>query len=123
MKKSKLVSIAVACIICVSSTATCLLTASAEQQTTNNKVKIMALGDSITDGYWTGGGYRKYLCHELKQKGYSNIDMVGPKGGNTESFNYNGVLPSFQSVWRHPVHLSSRFPASGPWWEGAGLFH
>lgn len=95
MKKSRLVSIAVACIMCVSSTATCLLTASAEQQITNNKVKIMTLGDSITDGYWTGGGYRKYLCHELAQKGYSNIDMVGPKGGNTESFNYNGEYVTY----------------------------
>lgn len=95
MKKNRLVSIAVACIMCVSSTATCLLTASAEQQTTNNKVKIMALGDSITDGYWTGGGYRKYLCRELAQKGYSDIDMVGPRGGNTESFNYNGEYVTY----------------------------
>ncbi|MDE5752983.1 MAG: SGNH/GDSL hydrolase family protein [Oscillospiraceae bacterium] len=95
MKKSRLISVAVACIMCVSSTATGLLTASAEQQTINNKVKIMTLGDSITDGYWTSGGYRKYLCRELAQKGYSNIDMVGPKGGNTESFNYNGEYVTY----------------------------
>ena len=41
---------------------------------TDNPVKIMALGDSITDGYWTSGGYRKYLYHELEQMGYNNID-------------------------------------------------
>ena len=82
---------AAACSLSLTSTAACLLNASAAQQTeTNDKVKIMALGDSITDGYWTGGGYRKYLCYEMEQKGYSNIDMVGPKGGNSESFNYNG---------------------------------
>ena len=55
-----------------------------------DEVKILTLGDSITDGYWTGGGYRKYLYHELEQKGYTNIDMVGPKGSDTEYFNYNG---------------------------------
>jgi len=56
----------------------------------SSQVKIMSLGDSITDGYWTSGGYRKYLCHELEQMGYNNIDMVGAKGGNSSTFNYNG---------------------------------
>lgn len=55
-----------------------------------NDVRIMALGDSITDGYWTAGGYRKYLYHELELKGYNNIDMVGMKGSDNASFNYNG---------------------------------
>ena len=40
-------------------------------------VKILSLGDSITDGYWTSGAYRKYMYHDLEQMGY-NIDMVGP---------------------------------------------
>lgn len=44
-----------------------------------NSVKILSLGDSITDGYWTSGVYRKYMYHELEQMGY-NIDMVGAKG-------------------------------------------
>ena len=45
-------------------------------------VKILSLGDSITDGYWTSGAYRKYMYHDLEQMGY-NIDMVGPKGSNS----------------------------------------
>ena len=58
-------------------------------------VKIMSLGDSITDGYWTAGGYRKYLYHELELKGYSNIDMVGMKGSDNASFSYNGETVTY----------------------------
>lgn len=45
------------------------------------QIKIMAIGDSITDGYGVAGSYRKYLYNELSKKGY-NIDMVGAKGNN-----------------------------------------
>lgn len=42
-------------------------------------VKIMAVGDSITDGYSERDGYRKYFYHRMvDQKKYS-IDMVGSK--------------------------------------------
>ncbi len=61
----------------------------------NSQVKIMSLGDSITDGYWTSGGYRKYLYNELEQMGYNNIDMVGAKGGNSSTFNYNGETVTY----------------------------
>lgn len=40
-------------------------------------IKILPIGDSITDGYGTDGSYRKFLYHELTDSGYS-IDMVGP---------------------------------------------
>lgn len=55
-----------------------------------SKVKVMCIGDSITDGYWTQGGYRKYLSMQLDEMGYSNIDLVGPKGNDQETFNYDG---------------------------------
>ncbi|MGN0677805.1 MAG: SGNH/GDSL hydrolase family protein [Ruminococcus sp.] len=61
----------------------------------SDDVKIMSLGDSITDGYWTAGGYRKYLYHELELKGYNNIDMVGMKGSDNASFVYNGETVSY----------------------------
>lgn len=41
-------------------------------------VKIMALGDSITDGFFGADGYRKYFYHNMAEKGYE-IDMVGAK--------------------------------------------
>lgn len=40
-------------------------------------VKILSVGDSITDGYGTDGSYRKFLYRELTDEGYS-IDMTGP---------------------------------------------
>jgi len=71
----------------------CSIPVSAEDSV--NDVKIMSLGDSITDGYWTTGGYRKYMYHELELMGYTNIDMVGAKGNNSSSFEYNGETVSY----------------------------
>jgi acyl-CoA thioesterase I len=39
-------------------------------------LKIMPLGDSITDGYGVPGGYRIYLWQDLAERGY-NVDFVG----------------------------------------------
>ena len=52
--------------------------ASCEDKSTSHPIKIMVIGDSITDGYGIAGSYRKYLFNELTKKGY-NIDMVGSK--------------------------------------------
>lgn len=49
--------------------------------------KIMALGDSITDGYFGTDGYRKYFYHNMTELGY-DIDMVGAK-------NYGGWRPTY----------------------------
>ncbi len=61
------------------------------------EVKIMAMGDSITDGYINGdNGYRKYMYNILTKAGYK-IDMVGRKNNdlqrtytdNGETFSYD----------------------------------
>ena len=58
-------------------------------------IRIMSIGDSITDGSKAVGSYRKYLYNSLTKNGYS-IKMVGPllsdkflnfKDGN-ENFSY-----------------------------------
>ena len=60
-------------------------------------IKIMCIGDSITDGFGIPGAYRKFLYNGLIQKKY-NIDMVGSKSGPSityinetsgESFDYD----------------------------------
>ncbi|MBR4626424.1 MAG: hypothetical protein IKO47_01735 [Ruminococcus sp.] len=56
----------------------------------DGKVRIMPVGDSITDGYWEQGGYRKYMSCALTEKGYNDVDIVGPKGSDTETFDYRG---------------------------------
>lgn len=52
-----------------------------------NSTKIMALGDSITDGYFGADGYRKYFYHSMTELGY-DIDMVGAK-------NYGSWRPTY----------------------------
>ncbi len=67
-------------------------------------LRILAVGDSITDGYINGdNGYRKYLCYYLQQNGIS-YDMVGPKNNWTDSvtYNWNGTEFSYD-----PAHAGN----------------
>lgn len=61
-------------------------------------IKIMCIGDSITDGYVNDylGSYRKFIYHNLTEKGYS-IDMVGSKssGGWTPEYTDSATGESF----------------------------
>ena len=72
-----------------------LLTSAPAKISAADTIKIMPLGDSITYGMADEGGYRKYLSYFLKQKGYTNIDLVGPEGKDSASFNYNGQNVSY----------------------------
>ena len=67
-----------------------LLPSAPRQSSAADTIKIMPLGDSITYGMADEGGYRKYLSCFLQQKGYTNVDLVGPEGKDSASFNYNG---------------------------------
>ena len=51
----------------------------------NSIIKIMCVGDSITDGHLILGSYRKFLYHNLIQKGYK-IKMVGAKDKKIEKY-------------------------------------
>lgn len=49
-----------------------------------DQVRLMCLGDSITDGFWMAGGYRNTLCALISENGLeSQIDMVGPNWGGS----------------------------------------
>lgn len=55
----------------------------------DDPLKIMTIGDSITDGYINGdNGYRKYLCYYLQQAGIAEFDMVGSQDSWTDSVTY-----------------------------------
>lgn len=84
--KKRIMSVAAAIML----SATMLPAPSGSVSAADQPVKIMPLGDSITFGMADDGGYRKYLWQFLKQKGYTNIDFVGPEGKDSASFNYNG---------------------------------
>ena len=36
----------------------------------SDPIKIMSVGDSITNGYWEQGAYRKYMYNVLASDGY-----------------------------------------------------
>lgn len=39
------------------------------QNNETEKLRVMPLGDSITDGFWLQGGYRTTLCELLEKNG------------------------------------------------------
>lgn len=64
----------------------------------SDPVKIIAMGDSITDGYINGdNGYRKYFCYGLQQNGITNFDMVGSKNNwsNQATYDWNGTTITY----------------------------
>ncbi len=64
---------------------------------TTDDIRIMAIGDSITDGYGITGSYRKYLDYALTQKGYST-DFVGIKDEYDVTFTYNGESYTYDNA-------------------------
>ncbi len=73
MKLKNTLAVLTAAVCSLSAVMTCGITSGVAEET----IKIMSIGDSITDGYGTDGSYRKFLYHNLTESGYS-IDMVGP---------------------------------------------
>lgn len=87
--KRKILSLITATAMTVSFFAVQNMTAVAVDETetaSEETVKIMPIGDSITHGYQSSGGYRKYFYHFLSQD--YNIDMVGPNSDYPETFTW-----------------------------------
>ncbi len=89
--KQRITSVAAAMMLF----ATMLPTGSGTAAAANGAVKIMPLGDSITFGMGDDGGYRKYLDYFLDQKGFTNVDFVGPEGSDSASFTYQGKTVTY----------------------------
>ncbi|MBQ9899153.1 MAG: hypothetical protein IJM44_06850 [Ruminococcus sp.] len=78
--KEKIISAAAAAALALTQSVPAPAAVSAVDDTESVAVKVMCIGDSITDGYGVNGSYRKFLYHGLTEAGYS-IDMVGSKTG------------------------------------------
>ena len=80
MKRFKHLSAAVAVVTALA--ASLAFTAAAD----NPRLRVMPLGDSITEGVGSaqGGGYRTPLYTMLKNLGY-NVDLVGANTANSSS--------------------------------------
>ncbi|MBR5370619.1 MAG: hypothetical protein IK130_00245 [Oscillospiraceae bacterium] len=56
----------------------------------STKLRVMCMGDSITDGFWLTGGYRNTLCSMVTENGLAGrIDFVGPNWGISTSDGYD----------------------------------
>lgn len=69
----------------------------AEQTVHKTPVRVLCVGDSITDGYINqDNGYRKYFCYFMQQNGIA-VDMVGPKSNWTDetTYNWNGKVITY----------------------------
>lgn len=69
----------------------------AEEETPTEPIKIMPIGDSITHGYQSSGGYRKYFCYWLGKSGKYNFDMVGPNSDYPETYEYKDETRTYDS--------------------------
>lgn len=93
----KIISAITAAAVIFSSIAA-LKTSEKPAEAADDMIKIMCIGDSITDGYVSDyvGSYRKFIYHDLTKAGYS-IDMVGVKdGGWTPSYTDPDTGESFE---------------------------
>lgn len=64
------------------------------EKNSSDAIKIMCIGDSITDGYGVAGSYRKFLYNGLTQKGF-NVDMVGAKTGFSTTYSDEATGETF----------------------------
>ena len=84
-------------------------------------IKIMPVGDSITFGLGDTGGYRKFLDYFLKEKGYTNFEMVGPEGQNSASFNYNGKNVTYDD--NHAGYSGFQIKQPASWGQDSSLYN
>lgn len=81
-------------------------------------IKVMALGDSITDGYISKAehGYRKYFYDVITKAGHT-IDMVGNKGNNWDNSNNSYTKSDGTVISYDPAHegYSSAYTSTTNW--------
>ena len=105
----------------VPSTSTPVTSTSDPVVSKTDKIKIMPAGDSITFGMGDDGGYRKFLDYFLKEKGYTNVDFVGPEGSNSASFSYNGKTVTYDDNHAGYSGYTIKQHAGG-WSNNSGLY-
>ncbi len=79
MKLLKMLAVSLGALTVLSPISAQAESAETETNATTETVRVMCLGDSITDGFWYKGAYRIELCNKLQANGYSDkVDFVGP---------------------------------------------
>ncbi len=96
--KKRLITILTALTVAVTACCVGMFLSLHSNAADDSAVRIMAVGDSITDGYINGdNGYRKYFCYEMQQLGKTDFDMVGPKNDwtNSATYDWNGTTITY----------------------------
>ncbi|MDE6798395.1 MAG: hypothetical protein K2J36_10375 [Ruminococcus sp.] len=84
--KRKILSLMISAVTVSAMTVQNFTTYTYADRISEETVKIMPIGDSITHGYQSSGGYRKYFYHFLSQD--FNVDMVGPNSDYPDTFTW-----------------------------------
>lgn len=94
----KTIAFAAAAVISVTSLPLISIAAESEP-TSGDTLKIMCIGDSITDGYVPeyAGSYRKFIYDDLTKWGGYNVDMVGVK----DDYMLSGTEPNTGEVFEY----------------------
>ena len=92
------------------------------EDTDTKQIRVMPLGDSITDGFTVVGGYRIPLWYMLQEKGIvEQLDFVGPNGWYIDGvvdYNHAGYsgytiadCPGRQGIYNFIDWLMEEYPA------------
>ena len=84
--KRKILSLMISAVTVSAMTVQNFTTYTYADRISEETVKIMPIGDSITHGYQSSGGYRKYFYHFLSDD--FNVDMVGPNTDYPDTFTW-----------------------------------
>lgn len=96
--KRRVLSVLSALCVTVTLSCTSIFSALPSAADSSEPIRILAMGDSITDGYIdSNNGYRKYLCYNLQQQDFTNFDMVGPNCSwtNEATYDYDGTTITY----------------------------
>lgn len=108
--KHRILSMITAGCFAITCTVTAVCGMQMKTSASDDALKIMAVGDSITHGYINNdNGYRKYLCYYLQQASFTNYDMVGLQNSSTDSATYTvteetNEIPANTVITYDPAH-------------------
>ncbi|MCM1506679.1 MAG: GDSL-type esterase/lipase family protein [Ruminococcus flavefaciens] len=68
-----------------------------DEKISDQTLKIMPIGDSITHGYQSSGGYRKYFCYWFGNSWEYDFDMVGPNSDYPDTYEHNGTTRTYDT--------------------------
>ncbi|MDE6833759.1 MAG: hypothetical protein K2J39_05910, partial [Ruminococcus sp.] len=95
--KRKIVSIIISAVTVSAMAVQNFTTYTFADKISEETIKIMPIGDSITHGYQSSGGYRKYFCHWFGSDEKYNFDMVGPNSDYPNTYEHNGEIRTYDT--------------------------